>query len=727
MFRFFKRHQKFFMGTIAVVTAFSFSFYGVYNQIIGDPSSEDPIVFVLADGTPVRSSLKEAVRRMLAAEASTEGGRGHHGVPNLVNTGVISEEIIGGGLAPAVLAKVSGDLSQEWQKIAERQRQYRPYQHPRQKSVGVKAVWGTFAPELPTLIAEETPLEGEGFLQHQRSMLQAARKVPSALTQQMLAYMERQAGVPHDEALERIDLRLFGHRSLEDWYGAQFVEGCVRLVLEGAHQATREGLFVTPVEVRQTWLHALAPLSAQGIEPREALHHVIGSLGIPEGKAVEAWQQVMLFEAWMHQHLQKSVEQDRSLRDAVMVALEQASEKAHVQVRSAPVALQSAEDLWQLEAYFEAIGRKREEPFQLPSELLTVEQVQRRAPELVAQPVHLTLRRVDRHQVATQFPMHEMVLWQLSEEGWPLLCARVRALAGQEGVDPAQRAPLLEELVAAGSQQADQLAREAWLKEHAELIEEALAEAKTEEFDWELCKAALATALPDFPQADQVLGWIDQGVPSTSVAGQRWVYRVEGCEARGAPHVVTFEVARRQGGLAIYADRRLREDYKTLQVQGDPDLFKERTARLYQDVRPVLVQRRIQKVCDGTREYLSRQMSEVPTEIDDLVRYRLAAALMTPPEQEFLASQFSPQSKDEEIMREQNPQHMAFQLAEGEWSLPQLVQGVVQRVQVLEREQIATTLKVDHPSVQSLLTKTKLGLARELLHEEAAVPAAPTS
>lgn len=716
MFRFFRRHQKVLMTAVAAMSAFSFCFYGLYSTFLGESRQTDPISGNLSDGTPVRQSRRDAMKRLLAFESGMDLGRDAHALPNVINAGIISKQILQTGLGQVVVERHREQILKEWQQILEDQRAHRFYRHPVRSQVGWKQAVGYADPGLLALVETLPEQVDASFLDHQLALLQAVERCPSALVHQVLLGMERQARVAHDPSLDRVDLRLFGHKSLEDWLGPTFLDGCVDLILEGAHVAQREGLKIRPHDVRTEWVQGLGSLKQQGLEIPQALRWLLAHLRLSEGQALDGWTQVLLFQRWTDLALQQEIEKNAGLKNELATALQRAHESARIQVVQSPVVLRSVADLGLFEAYLEGVGRSRAQILDLPNEILSVEQVRRRAPELVSQKVQVVLKKADREALMAQMPVRDILAWQTSDQGWSVLGSRMRELLAREALSPEQRRACLLELDAMQQAQAARLAQEYWLKRHPEYVTAALDQAKPETLTWELAAAALPAPLPGLPATSVMLTWLEHNEPFDVATEGRVAYRVQRMQTLEAPRVLDYASSLQNGALGSLLQRRLKEDWELLKSAGDA--LVEKSARL-EEVADKLLQRRNQKVLAALASYVAETLGKTLDRNEDLVPYRLAAQLTTKRAVDGLMHQFAAKQQEVVVTRGRAPRHLAFELADGEWSLPHLDQGSVQRIQVLDRTAPRAELDLHDPAALDVLRLTKQNLARRLLTQKA--------
>jgi hypothetical protein len=716
MFRFFRRHQKVLMTAVAAMSAFSFCFYGLYSTFLGESRQTDPISGTLSDGTPVRQSRREAMKRLLVLEAEMDLGRDAQALPNVINAGLISKQILQSGLDQVVMERHRDQILKEWQQILEAQRAHRFYRHPVRSQIGWKQAVGYADPGLLALV-ETLPEQIDGsFLDHQLALLQASERCPSALIHQVLLGMERQARVAHDPSLDRVDLRLFGHKSLEDWLGSTFVDGCVDLILEGAHVAQRDGLKIRPHDVRTDWIQGLSTLKQQGLEVPQALRWLLAHLRLSEGQALDGWTQVILFQRWLDLAIQQEIHRNANLKNELVCALQRAHERARIQIVQSPIVLKSVADLGLFEAYLEGVGRARAQILELPSEMLTLEQVRRRAPELISQKVRVVLKKADREALMAQMPVRDILAWQTSDEGWSVLSNRMRELLNKETSSPEQRRACLLELDPTQQAQAARLAQESWLKQYPEFITTALDQADPETLIWELSAANLPAPLPGLPASSTMLTWLERSEPFDVATEGRLTYRVERMESVEDPRVLDYSSSLRSGALGAYLQRRLKEDWELLTSTGD--VLVEKTTRP-EEVADKLLQRRTQKVLSALQAYVAETLGKTLDRNEDLVPYRLAAQLTAKRAEEGMMHQFAAKQEELVVTRGQSPRHLAFELADGEWSLPHVEQGSVQRIQVLDRTSPAAELDLHDPAGLDVLRVTKQNLARRLLSEKA--------
>lgn len=595
MLNFFRRYQRFFFIVTTVVIVISFSFFGTYDSMMSSPTQTDEVVMTAIDGTRVyRSDLNQMAFFLQTDSHDKASNRGVWGY-NFLNDGVIREDFLKTGLAEQLISRHGDLLAGDFGSNLAREKRYVPYRHPQVRFIGAESVWTTFSPALmkqyDLLRASSDPLDANAVQARIRLFL-AEKEFPGEALRQILAFQQQQYDwVQPDPNLDRINLNLFGYRSLEDWFGRHFLHLISQVIIDGSALAEQRGYSVSDEEA----LADLVRLARQSFEQNrqspflgvtntsEYYFEQLRRMGMTEADVVRIWKRVLLFRR-LFQDVDQSVFVDQF---AYRRFNDFAQEGAEIELYELPPELQLAgfEDLQRFEVYLDLTAKRsgwdRQSPLSLPTEPYSIDELATRAPELVQREYILRIASVDRQELQSRVGIRDMWKWQT--ENWTSLKQEFPSLgAVLSETDPLE---VLEQVDASTRRRVNEKARTAIVAAHPEWVEEALAEASPRQetvgvrlkggalpFEGDIDRATLISLLEAAPLTSET------EEPSTELgnftADNQTFYRVTVVEKPTEPRILSFAEARRDGTIEGLTVAKLEEHYQKLR-SGNVTRFRD--------------------------------------------------------------------------------------------------------------------------------------------------------
>ena len=574
MLEFFRKYQRYFFIFISVVIISSFAFFGTFSTFSEDVSKEDRVVTHAVDGSPLFLSEIQALSRFIAADREDTGANGV--LPNLCNDGVVRYDLLRTGLADLIVASYFEDLKPELESRLDRAKRFRPYVHPQIPMLNAEAVWNRF---LPIMNQEISALKNEAeatlatFSHLSRLYQQQSYLTPETL-RKILYFQHQHLGVQPDPGLQYGDLSLFGFHSVSDWFGRDFLTIASEFILNAAALAEKKGYTVTLEEAKGDLLvhfqTSLQKLHSDSSMPSISFSQHLRSLGFDENSAAQTWRKVVLFRRYFQGISQTAFVDRLPFKDFASYA----QETANLDVYRWPQALslKSIEDLIEFEFYLSAVAPKLADPLDLPGEFYSAETVEEDYPELVQSSYKSKVKEISLSQTALRAPIKAVWEWQFEEKNWDALKAAFSYLS--QGCSREERFQSLEKLSPSERSQVDSYTRLRLLETHPEWTEEAIAAAESQEKSisiskasaslphvekpWRLCSLFGRASAGDEQAKNELLAYSDNG---------KTIYRFEEVEKLAAPHVLTFNEAKRQGVLARMVDRNLSAAYPKIRAK----------------------------------------------------------------------------------------------------------------------------------------------------------------
>lgn len=572
MSNFFRRYQKFFFLVIAAMVTLSFVFAGTFGAMTEVQSERaDCVVGKSIDGSDLRLLEIAALSRFIASDREDIASGG---TPNLLNDGVIRQDLISGGIA-AVLVRdcfdsLKDDLADKVQKI----KAYRAYEHPGAPFLSAKSVWQKMSPginEQWTALQGTTPLDLKSFSLLTR-LYQLQSSLPTEWLRRILMMQEQQykQWLQPDPKLRQADLALFGFHSLNDWFGKNFIDLMAEFIHNAAITAEEKGYTVSLEEAKGDMQRIFAETTQKLQEANWpslfSYQDQLRMLGMVEEEAVAAWQKVLLFRRYF-QDMSNAIFMDR-LSYAEFAAV--AKEKATVDLYQWSDALKmtSAVDLVGLQTYVNAVAHKPADPLSLPTDFLSVSEVEAKAPAFIATVYKAKVFAVDKREAALKATLKDVWRFETNSETWERLRKEFAFLTSSKTVE--ERFALLEKLTPTQRSALDMFARRLLVDQHPEWVKAALDSAEGKET--QLIMSAGEIHLPHVKDAAR-LGSLFQKIPTSpetallelnQFESGDAVFRFEQIEKVAEPKIKTFQEAIADGSLARVVDKNLASSFSKL-------------------------------------------------------------------------------------------------------------------------------------------------------------------
>ncbi|HRD55819.1 MAG TPA: hypothetical protein PLC42_05415 [Parachlamydiaceae bacterium] len=306
MLQFLRKYQSYIYLAVTIVIVISFSFFGTQSTIVLDPV-RDQVVFVAIDGEPIRRhELDEMVAFISTDNYDKQAFQGAWG-PNFLNNGVIRDNLLKTGLGTILAFNYLEDLKPDLVSRFQKEKSYKPYQHPQAKFIGQESVWAGYAPKisenLKVLQNESSPASEKAFDARVQLFLNEF-EFPHYYSRYVIESQEKQFNfISHDPVLDQTDLSIFGYHTQEDWFGSRFIRLAAQFIINAAKIAEQKGYEVTKEEAFADLLkNSQLSYNQNANNPnigvansQEYYNQQLRLLGMSQAQVVKTWRQVLLF------------------------------------------------------------------------------------------------------------------------------------------------------------------------------------------------------------------------------------------------------------------------------------------------------------------------------------------------------------------------------------------------------------------------------------------------
>jgi GcvH upstream region-like protein len=572
MLGFFRKYQKIVFVLVTVVVAVSFSFFGTYGAMGGRENEEkDSPLGTAMDGSVMSKRDIDRMVRFLSTDRHDVEMLQRGNMPNYFNDGVIRKDLLGSGVGQMLVEAYFDVLSSEIETRLERTKRFHPYKHPQADFVSAESMWGQFVPRINEALKEvkgcDESLKGFNLLSE---LYLEEGQFPPYLLRRFLAYQQNQhQWLQKDPMIQNGDLALFQFHSLDDWFGDKFIQLSCQFIHNVALHAKMKGYKVTPEEARAELLRsgAKALKEQQGSDISndtltKAWRHQLSMLNMDDNAAVEIWQKVLLFRR-LFDDVGTSVVLDRLTYENYHAF---ASQSCEVEEYHLPVNLHLTKlrDVFLLEKYLELVAPGQTHALGLPENLLSVKEVQKRAPELLHKEYLVEMGSVDKAIVGLDVGLREMWEWQTAN--WDLLGREFRQL---NEAPESERMAALDGLGIDMRKKIDSFSREKIVEEHPEWVIDALADVEMKEQVIVLPLTGTCAQLPGINDVRKVMDLLDCGDQKALeqyTQDGRYFHRIALKEKMGDLSIASFIDAKASGVLGCLLDKHLEKQYDSVRT-----------------------------------------------------------------------------------------------------------------------------------------------------------------
>lgn len=512
MLDFFRKYQRSFFILITGTVIASFIFFGTFSTFSEPERVIDCAIGAKIDGSSLMLSEVQKLARFIATDREDAlEGRGLP--PNLCNDGVIRYDLIQERLAHLIVGEYFEALKADLSDRLEKAKRFKPYAHPEASFLSAQSVWDHFIPDLNRQVVQLQSQDSvtPALFEQLASIYQLQHQLEADLLRQILIHQHRQyPWLTVDQRLSYEDLALFGFHSVSDWFGHNFVDLSAEFILNVAAAAEGKGYQVSLEEAKGDLIHNFQESirkMGQGAPLINFQNH-LRMLRFDERSASEAWRKVLLFRKYFEDVASSALIDTLPYKDFARYV----KEEAVIQAYRSPIVIGSSEDLSQLQFYLKTISGKEE----LPKAILSVDEVEKKCPELVKTTYKANVAQVSKKELALKPTLKQVWDWETDDRNWPLLRQEFGLL---DVATPQERFKILERFEKRA--QVDQWVREKLVDQHPEWIEEALALAPLKEESWSVS---------------------GRGEPQLKKEGI--YYRIENLEKVKEKHILTFGEAR---------------------------------------------------------------------------------------------------------------------------------------------------------------------------------------
>ncbi len=585
MLNFLRKHQRIFFIIITAAIVVSFCFFGTYSTLGSREEIPDKEFVRGVNGSPIMQQELAALCRLIESSPFDRANGESRGMPNFLNDGVIEKDFLATGmgvmLARNYFEELKPDLDLRMKKI----HQFRPYVHPRATQISVEGAWARFSPSLlehlRALKTKSDPSTTETLALMSQLYLDQAQMPPHIL-KQILSMQQNQWNVPPDPLLANSDLRLFGFKSMEDWFGPKFISLIAQFILNAAQIAEENGYEVKVDEIRSDLYQNIyqgyqetarnAHMSAD-----QAGHYYqmkMRSLGLDEGMLIHAWKKVMLCRRLFEDGGGSILIDPLAYQQFYQFA----KENVHVCLYQLPSILQFPDfrSMLKFQLYLESVAAepsRLRNDLRMPTQFASLEQIEKRTPELIERHIEIEWSEISKEDLCRSMSVKETWGWEVEDPHWDLLKNNFLEIATSSASSAQERLAVLEKLDKTLRVKMDQFARAKMIDEQTDKMTFALETAPMKTSSVGL--RAKGTVFPFAAAKDnlELVALLEKAALKSEGANpanqrlnhytpdQEHYYRIHVIRREDAKKVLTFDEAGKDGTLDRLLDKRLEESY----------------------------------------------------------------------------------------------------------------------------------------------------------------------
>lgn len=219
-------------------------------------------------------------------------------------------------------------------------------------------------------------------------------------------------------------------------------------------------------------------------------------------------------------------------------------------------------------------AKNRPSLLSLPKTYLTVDEVQRKFPELVQRRIVIEAAHVKKDALAHAISLKQTWDWQLEDAHWQLLKKEFPALAASPAATREERFKCLDKLDEALRLKVDQYARSQIIEEHPEWLIAALEKASAQHLTLDFRLKGGHFPLEGVEDRKTFISHLQKAPLASYTQDQENFYRINVLQASSQDEILSFAEVSRDGTLDELLDQRLEEAYPEVRKK-DPVAFQK--------------------------------------------------------------------------------------------------------------------------------------------------------
>ncbi len=567
MLTFLRKHQRILFLVIAVITIASFLFFGTSGAMDSRAPMPERKIGKALDGSPITDREVLSMIRFFSH----------------VNPRAIETDFLSTGMATLLAERNFDEIKPDLAARLEKVRKFHPYQHPLAPYLSAEEVWKRFIPTLPEHLSQLKKMEAspDSFALLCQLYLDQAAFSPDVL-RRILLYQQRQYNnIQADPRLsEEQPLSLMNFQTLEDWLGTTFMNRLAIFLINGARMAEQKGYAISTEETRvdllQNSRNLLQSLASKKevtyADAEEFLQYQLRYSGLDMPSAISVWKNVLLYRR-LFDAVGQSVFVD-PLSYQQMAAY--AGECASVELYQLPanLRLSSFRSLLKFQYFLDGVSPKARAP-KLPTQFYTIEEVEKRCPELVHTRAHLRVAKIKKEDLTARISLRETWEWEATDAGWQLLQKEFPILGRSKAKTPDERTIAIDALDTQQRAKVDQHARQCIVAARPEWLEAELQNAPATEVQMSLHSRGSVHPFSDVEDTKPLLDKLRATALNETFSftpNKETYYRVTLLEPLAEKQIMTYEEASQNDYLGRLLDKQLENAYTDVR-RKDAALF----------------------------------------------------------------------------------------------------------------------------------------------------------
>ncbi|MGD2169152.1 MAG: hypothetical protein PVI40_02795 [Chlamydiota bacterium] len=567
MLQFFRKYQKIFFVVITFVIVVSFSFFGTYSTLSSHKEASDSIVTTTVKGEKV--SLKEI--KLLSYFLDHDYNDDNF--PNFFNDQVLQKDVFQTKLADELASEFFPFFEEHLKESLIRVKNYHPYRHPKYPFFGAEMIWGQYVPEMmqeiTTLQKMDVPNK-ESFTVLSNIYLHETKFPPYLLKAVLLNSQRSQSWMEPDPFLEQKDFHLFGFKKGSDWFGKSFIDLVAQVIINVSDMVEKDKMGTSyneaKADLQKTFVSNLKR-KAQVDESKLADYYArqLSQIGMNEKQVVTLWQKICNFRKYFNS-LQNSV-----LMDQTMWPCEMANYSVEKSFLPSYLQFTSFKQLLEFDLYLMLVSNSKGTLLP-PKEFLKLDEIVKRAPELVERTFQLKVKEVTQKSLKASIPTKQMWQWQL--KNYPDLSEKFVFLTKNLSTRDA-RFEVIQKLSPKDRSLLDDYTLEQIINNEPDIIAKELENVQPVEMELSISFSSHQNELvgiEDYQKLKKFLLDLKQGSSSIYSDNKKAFYQFEVIETSKNDQIMTFERAQQKGVLHNLLEKVLEEKYSSLRTK-DPGRF----------------------------------------------------------------------------------------------------------------------------------------------------------
>jgi hypothetical protein len=412
MLKFFRKYQKVLFSVVIFFIVISFAFFGVNGVISKTGNVQDKKIATAIDGSKIYQSEVQLLSHFLKNDVSDAYNQVDPQI-NLFNDGIIKNDIIQSNIFEALVDKYFDEIKPFFDKNFDKVKNFKPFVHKFDKSIGMKNIWDKFNPEMNIKLNKVqgyTEVTKEYIIDLSKLYLEESRMSNRTVKNFLMFEENSKKNIQRDNRLVNNGLTLFNNKNFIDWFGSDTLDLISQFIINAAKKAKSKNYKISCEEVISELKSNLKKALPKEKNIQNFYVRQLNILNFDEKLAFNTYSNVALFKKYLKDTTDSIIVDNLTLNELSNFA----NTTANVIKYELPdeYNFKNIDDLVKFEMYLKATCK--EDSFEY-KDLLEIEKTY---PEFLYSKCELEIKETNLEKAALKIKLQDMDTWQLENENF---------------------------------------------------------------------------------------------------------------------------------------------------------------------------------------------------------------------------------------------------------------------------------------------------------------------